>query len=82
MPLNTAQEQAEHLKRMELMQSDLDLKRKQTAWETPRNIALLAGTIAVIVGTIAGVLGYKIGAMPQPVPQIIFQPGSIQVLPK
>jgi hypothetical protein len=50
--------------RRELMQADIDLKRKQGAWETPRNIAILAGTIAAFAAAVAGVLGYKIGSQP------------------
>ncbi|HEY2132222.1 MAG TPA: hypothetical protein VGH36_04495 [Acetobacteraceae bacterium] len=33
-------------------------------WETPRNIAILAGTVAAITAAIAGTLGYKIAATP------------------
>jgi hypothetical protein len=65
--------------RIALMQADLLLKSKQGFWETPRNIALIVAAAAGI----AGVLGFKLGQrepLPQP-PQIIFQPGSIQVLP-
>jgi len=71
-------EEERELRRL-LMQADLDLKRKQGFWETPRNIALI---VAAAVG-IAGVLGFKLGQH-EPLatqPQIIFQPGSIQVLP-
>jgi hypothetical protein len=56
---------------MALMQADIALKKKQTAWETPRNIALLAGAVAAI----AGVLGFKLGqnSPPQPPQTIIIQ---------
>jgi hypothetical protein len=65
------------------MQADLDLRKKQIAWETPRNIAILVGAVAAITGAIAGWTGYRIGQnTPPPVPpQIIFQPGSIVVQP-
>jgi hypothetical protein len=47
--------------------ADLDLRRKQGFWETPRNIAVLIGATAAI----AGVLGYKIGREPPAAPQPI-----------
>jgi hypothetical protein len=62
------------------MQADLDLKKQQLIWETPRNIAILVTSVAAI----AGFLGFKIGQKdppPPPPPQVIFQPGSIQVTP-
>ena len=40
---------------------DLDLRRKQTFWETPRNLALVVGAAVALTGLIFGVLGYKIG---------------------
>jgi hypothetical protein len=46
------------------MQADLDLKRKQVTWETPKNIAILAGAMAAIMAATFGVLGYKIGSQP------------------
>jgi hypothetical protein len=66
-----------------LMQADLDLRKKQIAWETPRNIAILVGAVAAITGAIAGWTGYRIGqnTPPPAPPQIIFQPGSIVVQP-
>jgi hypothetical protein len=65
--------------RIAIMQADLLLKSKQGFWETPRNIALIVAAVAAI----AGVLGFKLGQHEPPPapPQIIFQPGSIQVLP-
>lgn len=60
-----------------LMAADLNLKAKQGFWETPRNIALIVAAAAGI----AGVLGFKLGQQEPHQPQIIFQPGSIQVLP-
>jgi hypothetical protein len=51
-------------------------------WETPKAVAIIVGTTAAIVSVVAGSVGYKIGSQPPPPPlQIIFQPGSIQVLP-
>jgi hypothetical protein len=72
-------EEDERELRCAVMQADLDLKRKQSFWETPRNIVLIVTAAAGI----AGLLGFKLGQhepIPAP-PQIIFQPGSIQVLP-
>lgn len=46
---------------VDLMRADLDLKRKQSFWETPRNIALLLTAVAGV----AGFLGFKLGSQPQ-----------------
>lgn len=54
--------------------ADLDLRRRQVAWETPRNIAILAGAVAALAGVVFGVLGYKIGQTPGPPPVIINLP--------
>jgi len=64
-----------------LMSADLSLKLKQSFWETPKAILLIVATTTAIVGTAAGVLGFKLGSQPQVVPQIIFQPGAIQITP-
>jgi hypothetical protein len=61
----------EKLLRQELLVADLDLRRKQGFWETPRNIAILLGVAAAI----AGALGYKIGSTP-PAPIVIYLPGA------
>ena len=54
--------------RLELLKMDLDLRRKQIVWETPKNIAILAGTMAAIFAVVFGVLGYKLGQTPaQPI---------------
>jgi hypothetical protein len=50
--------------RMRLMQADLDLRKKQIVWETPRNIAIVIGAWAAIMAAVFGVLGYKIGSAP------------------
>jgi hypothetical protein len=52
--------------KQELLMVDLDLRRKQSFWETPRNIALLLAATAAI----AGAVGFKIG---QTSPPIIIQ---------
>jgi hypothetical protein len=70
-------EEDERELRCAVMQADLDLKRKQSFWETPKAIAIIVGATAAI----AGVLGYKIGSTPPAPTQIVFQPGAIQVLP-
>ena len=59
-----------------IMRADLGLKQKQAFWETPRNLAILLTAVAAI----AGLLGFKLGQN-SPAPQIVFQPGSIQVAP-
>jgi hypothetical protein len=50
----------------DLLMADLNLRRKQGFWETPRNIAILVGTVAAIVAAAAGLAGYKIGSTPPP----------------
>lgn len=47
-----------------LLAADFILRTKQATWETPRNIAILAGALAAIMAAIFGVLGYKIGSAP------------------
>lgn len=61
--------------RMQVMQADLDLKRKQGIWETPRNIAILVTAVAAI----AGVLGFRLGREPPQAIQIqvTFPPGTV-----
>jgi hypothetical protein len=56
--------------KQELLMVDLDLRRKQAFWETPRNIAVLLGATAALAGLVFGLLGYKIGQTP-PAPIII-----------
>ena len=46
------------------MRTDIDLKRKQAFWETPRNVAIILGAWAALMAAIFGVLGYKIGSAP------------------
>ncbi len=53
--------EAEHRLKLEQMEMDIQLKRRQIVWESPRNIAILAATIAAIAGT----LGFKLGQQPQ-----------------
>jgi len=55
---------------IELLKMDIELRRKQIAWENPRNIAILVGATAAIIGALAGSIGYKIGATP-PAPIVI-----------
>jgi hypothetical protein len=74
------EERADYNLKVAIMQADLNLKKQQSIWETPRNIAILVTSVAAI----AGFLGFKIGQKdtpPSPPPQVIFQPGSIQVTP-
>ena len=48
---------------------DIQMRRKQVGWETPRNIAILAGTMTVVIGaifgTIGGFIGYEIARTPR-----------------
>jgi hypothetical protein len=60
--------------RLELLKMDIELRRKQVAWETPRNIALVVGAAVALAGLAFGVLGYKIGQTPAPPPVIINLP--------
>jgi hypothetical protein len=53
--------------RMELMQMDIQLRRKQVAWKTPRNIAILAVAIAALAGAFGGCATQT----PAPAPVII-----------
>ena len=53
------------------MRADLDLKRKQVFWETPKGLAAIVGATALVFGTIAGLLGYQIGRTPPAPPQVI-----------
>jgi hypothetical protein len=48
----------------ELLMVDLNLRRKQDFWETPRNIAILLGATAALTGAAAGFVGFKIGQTP------------------
>jgi hypothetical protein len=45
---------------------DIELRRKQIFWETPRNLAIVVGAAVAIVGALAGFIGYKIGQTPPP----------------
>jgi hypothetical protein len=54
--------------KQELLMLDLDLRRKQTFWETPRNLALVVGAVVALSGLIFGLVGYRIGQTPsQPI---------------
>jgi hypothetical protein len=43
---------------------DVDLRRTQSFWETPRNLVIVVGAAGAIAGVAAGFLGYKIGQTP------------------
>lgn len=60
--------------RVTLMRADLDLKRKQSFWETPRNIALLLTAVAGV----AGFLGFKLGSQPQQITVHLDSPLIVQ----
>ncbi len=61
---------------MAVMRADLKLKQKQAFWETPRNLALIYGTLIAGTAAIAGLAGYKLG---QSTP--LQQPVIIQLAP-
>jgi hypothetical protein len=48
----------------ELLMLDVELRRKQVVWETPRAILLIVATTTAIAAATAGFIGYKIGATP------------------
>jgi hypothetical protein len=50
--------------KLELMRMDIALKQKQGFWETPRNIAILLGTVSAFVAAVFGAAGYKLGSQP------------------
>jgi hypothetical protein len=71
----------EDMLKKELLMADIELRRKQIAWETPRNIALLAGALAALFAAIFGVLGYKIGQTPQTINVHLDAPIVVQPKP-
>jgi hypothetical protein len=61
--------------RQALLGLDVHLRRTQTVWETPRNIAILFGVLAALVTSMvgfAGFVGFRIGQA-SPTPPIIIQ---------
>ena len=53
---------------------DIELRRKQLFWETPRNLALVVGAAVALSAALAGWLDYQTGRNPpQPLPPIIIQ---------
>ena len=58
--------------RLELLSMDVQLRRKQVGWETPRNIAILAASVAALAAAIGGFFGFKL-AQYNPQPPIIIQ---------
>jgi hypothetical protein len=59
-------------------------KRKQTFWKTPRNQYIILGIFLAVVAVVSGVAGLEFGQtlaqQTRSIP-IIFQPGSLQVVP-
>ena len=51
----------ERMVRLKQMEVDIELKQKQSLWETPRNLAILVATVAALCTA----LGYKLGSQPQ-----------------
>jgi hypothetical protein len=51
---------------------DRPWERKQTTWETPRNVAILAGAIAAMAAAAGGWFGYRAGReIARPLPQTV-----------
>jgi hypothetical protein len=69
-------DEEEKLFKQELLMADLNLRRKQDMWETPRNIAILAGAVAALTAAVAGFVGFKIGQTPGQPPIIINVPAQ------
>lgn len=58
----------------DLLEMDIELRRKQLFWETPRNLAIVVGAAVALSAALAGWLGYQTGRNPpQPLPPIIIQ---------
>ena len=60
-------ETREQLER-ELLKMDIELRRKQLFWETPRNLAIVVGAAVALSAALAGWLGYQTGRNPPPPP--------------
>ena len=61
-----------------VMKVDLLLKRRQSFWETPRNLALIIAAVAAP----AGVVGFKLGTQPPQAIVVQFQqPLAVKVVP-
>ena len=67
--------------RMEQMRADIDLKRKQIAWETPRNLAIIVGAVVAISAAVGGWTGYQIGRGPSAPAQFVLPPGTVIQVP-
>ena len=61
--------------RIAVMKVDLLLKRRQSFWETPRNLALIITAVAAI----AGLIGFKLGSQPQTFTVNFGQPLSVHL---
>jgi hypothetical protein len=63
--------------RVAVMKVDLLLKRRQSFWETPRNLALILTAVAAI----AGFIGFRLGAQPQSIVVHFDQPLAVKLTP-
>jgi len=50
--------------RRALVEIDILLKRKQSFWETPRNLAIIGGVLVALVTAVAGWAGFQLGSRP------------------
>ena len=69
--------------RVNLMQTQIELYKAQLRWEPWKALAAMLAASAVMTGAVLGLSNWlhRPGEQAPPPPQIIFQPGSIQVLP-
>ena len=63
-------------RQLELIRMDIELRRKQAFWETPRNIVILLGVVGTLMAAVAGLAGYKAGSQSNPPPIIIQVPAA------
>ncbi len=54
--------------KLELLMLNIQMRRKQVFWETPKGLLLVAATAAGLAGAVFGWLGYQAGRMPEPTP--------------
>lgn len=64
-----------------IMRADLNLKRKQAFWETPRNLAIVLGAVVALAATAAGIFGWNFGRDLAKSQQPMFPPGTVITIP-
>jgi ammonia channel protein AmtB len=69
--------------KLAVMLADLELKRKQSFWETPKALAALALATVAIAGLLAGWFGFHVGQdLSRQQPVITLPPGTTITVPK